>query len=47
MFNSTELSTAVRYRINTTTVVFRDYSYGNVDRDLDEFFGRNIRNRIA
>ncbi len=38
MFNSPELSTAVRYGINTTTVVFRDDSYGNVAFDLDEFF---------
>ena len=38
MFNSSELSTAVKYGINTTTIVFRDDSYGNVDRDLDEFF---------
>ena len=38
MFNSSELSTAVRYGINTTTIVFRDNSYGNVAHDLDEFF---------
>ena len=38
MFNSSELSTAVKCGINTMTVVFRDDSYGNVDRDLDEFF---------
>lgn len=38
MFYSSELSTAVKYGINTTTVVFRDDSYGNVAYDLDEFF---------
>ena len=39
MFNSSELSTAVKYGINVTTVVFRNDSYGNVARDLDEMFG--------
>lgn len=38
LFCSSELSTAVKYGINTTTVVFRDDSYGNVAYDLDEFF---------
>ena len=38
MFNASELSTAVKYRINLVTVVFRNDSYGNVARDLDEFF---------
>ena len=38
MFNSAELSTAVRYGINATTIVFRDDAYGNVARDLDEMF---------
>ena len=38
MFNAAELSTAVRYGLNVTTVVFRDDSYGNVARDLDELF---------
>ena len=38
MFNASELSTAVKYGINTTTVVFRNDSYGNVARDLDEAF---------
>ena len=38
MFNSSELSTAVRYGINVTTVVFRNDSYGNVARDLNDFF---------
>ena len=39
MFNSSELATAVKYGINTTTVVLRNDSYGNVARDLDEVFG--------
>ena len=39
MFNSSELSTAVRYGINVVTVVFNNDSYGNVARDLDEAFG--------
>lgn len=39
MFNASELSTAVQYGINVVTIVFRDDSYGNVSRDLDEFFG--------
>lgn len=38
MFNSPELSTAIKYGINVTTVIFRDDSYGNVARDLDDFF---------
>ncbi len=39
MFNSSELSTAVQYGINVVTVVFRNDSYGNVARDLEDFFG--------
>ena len=38
MFNSPELSTAVRYGINVVTVVFRDDTYGNVARDLNDMF---------
>ena len=38
MFNSSELSTAVKYGINVVTVVFRNDSYGNVARDLEEAF---------
>ena len=38
MFNASELSTAVKYGINVTTVIFRNDSYGNVANDLDEFF---------
>ena len=39
MFNSSELSTAVKYGINVVTVVLRNDSYGNVARDMDEIFG--------
>ena len=39
MFNSSELSTAVQYDLNVVVVVFRNDSYGNVAKDLDESFG--------
>ena len=39
MFNASELSTALKYGINAVTVVFRNDSYGNVARDLDDAFG--------
>ena len=39
MFNSSELSTAVQYGVNVVTVIFRNDSYGNVARDLNEMFG--------
>ena len=39
MFNASELSTAVKYGINVVTIIFRNDSYGNVARDLDEMFG--------
>ena len=39
MFNSFELSTAVKYGINVVTVIFRNDSYGNVARDLENAFG--------
>jgi acetolactate synthase-1/2/3 large subunit len=38
MFNSSELSTAVRYCINVVTVILRNDSYGNVASDLDDVF---------
>ena len=38
MFNASELSTAVKYDIPVVTVVFRNDSYGNVARDLNELF---------
>ena len=39
LFNASELSTAVQHGINVVTVVFRNDSYGNVARDLNELFG--------
>ena len=39
MFNSSELATAIQYGINVVTVLFRNDSYGNVARDLDDAFG--------
>ncbi len=39
MYSSGELSTAVKYGINTVAVVFNDGAYGNVARDLDQDFG--------
>ncbi|MYH98158.1 MAG: hypothetical protein F4124_01825 [Acidimicrobiia bacterium] len=47
LFNSSELSTAVRYGINVTTVVFRDDSFGNVARDLDDLFGGTHETDLA
>ena len=38
MFNASELSTADKYGINLVTVIFRNDSYGNVARDLEEGF---------
>jgi acetolactate synthase-1/2/3 large subunit len=42
LFNSQELSTAVRYGIAVVVVVFNDEAYGNVARDLDEAWGGSI-----
>jgi acetolactate synthase I/II/III large subunit len=39
MYNSQELSTAVREKINAVIVLFNDEAYGNVARDLDESWG--------
>ena len=47
LFNSQELSTAVRYGINVVVVVFNDDSYGNVARDLDEAWGGSIGADLA
>ena len=38
MFNAVELSTAVKYGINVTTIVFRNDAYGNIANDLNEAF---------
>ena len=47
MFNSSELSTAIKYGINVTTVIFRDDAYGNVARDLDDFFDGSYGTDLA
>ena len=39
IFNAAELATAAKYGINVVVVVFRNDSYGNVARDLNELFG--------
>ena len=39
MYNSQELSTAMREKINAVIVLFNDEAYGNVARDLDESWG--------
>jgi acetolactate synthase-1/2/3 large subunit len=47
LFNSQELSTAVRYGIPVVVVLFNDDSYGNVARDLDEAWGGTIGADLA
>src|SRR5262245_26652598 len=47
LFNSQELSTAVRFGIAVVVVVFNDDSYGNVARDLDEAWGGSIGADLA
>jgi acetolactate synthase-1/2/3 large subunit len=47
LFNSQELSTAVRYGIAVVVVVFNDDAYGNVARDLDEAWGGSIGSELA
>jgi acetolactate synthase I/II/III large subunit len=47
LFNSQELSTAVRYGIPVVVVVFNDDSYGNVARDLDEAWGGSVGADLA
>lgn len=42
LFNSQELSTAVRNNIPIVVVVFNDEAYGNVARDLDEAWGGSV-----
>jgi acetolactate synthase-1/2/3 large subunit len=39
MYNVQELATAVQQKINVVAVVFNDNAYGNVARDLDEWWG--------
>ena len=47
LFNSQELSTAVRHGIAVVIVVFNDNSYGNVARDLDEAWGGSMGADLA
>jgi acetolactate synthase-1/2/3 large subunit len=47
LFNSQELSTALRYGIAVVVVVFNDDSYGNVARDLDEAWGGSVGADLA
>ena len=47
MYNSQELSTAVKYGINLVTVVFNDGRFGNVARDMDEDFGGDYETRFV
>ena len=47
LFNSQELSTAVRHGIAIVVVVFNDDAYGNVARDLDEAWGGSIGSDLA
>ena len=43
MFTVQELSTAVHYQLNLVTIVFNDNTFGNVQRQQDEWFeGRRI-----
>lgn len=39
LYNSQELSTAVKYGLDVVVVVFNDDAFGNVARDLDEAWG--------
>jgi acetolactate synthase-1/2/3 large subunit len=39
MYNVQELSTAAQQKINVVAVVFNDNAFGNVARDLDEWWG--------
>ena len=47
MFNSSELSTAVKYGINVVTIVFRNDSHGNVARDLEDVFNGDLWDGLA
>ena len=46
MFNSSELATAIKYGINVVTIIWRNDSYGNVARDLEDFFGRSYETEL-
>jgi acetolactate synthase-1/2/3 large subunit len=38
-YNVQELATAVQYGIHVVAVIFNDNAYGNVARDMDEYWG--------
>jgi acetolactate synthase-1/2/3 large subunit len=46
LYNSQEMSTAIKYKINAIAVVFNDNSYGNVARDLDEAWGGEYESEL-
>lgn len=47
MFNASELATAMKYNINVVTIVWRNDSYGNVARDLDDFFAGTYETKLV
>jgi acetolactate synthase-1/2/3 large subunit len=47
MYNSSEISTAVKYGINLVTVIYNDGHFGNVARDLDDDFGGDYETEFA
>ncbi len=47
MYNSSEISTAVKYGINLVTVIYNDGHYGNVARDLDDDFGGDYETEFS
>ena len=47
MYNSSEISTAVKYGINLVTVIYNDGHFGNVARDLDDDFGGDYESNFA
>ena len=47
MYDSSEISTAVKYGINLVTVIYNDGHFGNVARDLDDDFGGDYETEFA
>jgi acetolactate synthase-1/2/3 large subunit len=47
MYNSSEISTAVKYGINLVVVIYNDGHFGNVARDLDDDFGGDYETEFA
>ena len=47
MYNSSEISTAVKYGINLVTVIYNDGHFGNVARDLDSDFGGDYESEFV